>query len=277
MIRAISVLDIIIPSLFVLVVLAAGLAGWRLLRGPAPSRRQRIGHATLLAVVILPLALSGTWCLAKSPTVQLLRAPIYRVETQSPVVALTFDDGPTARYTGEVLAILREHQARATFFVTGKALERSPDLGRQIVAEGHELGNHSYSHTPLIGRSLSFIDGEIGRTDQLIRQAGHQGEIFFRPPNGTKLVAAPVYLVMKGRTAVTWDVAPESDPAIAASAERIAADVLAHIRPGSIVLLHVMYESRAETRAALGPILDGLQARGYRLVTLSELLAQADR
>jgi len=218
----------------------------------------------------MPLGLFAVRQVARSRTFQVSGTLVNHVETDAPVIALTFDDGPTAAHTGEVLGVLADRQVQATFFVVGEALERNPWLGAQIVAAGHELGNHSYSHAPLVGRSTAFIRAEIERTDRLIRQAGYQGEIHFRPPNGKKLIALPWTLAATGRTTIMWSLEPEA----AGSADDIVARVLADARPGSIVLLHLMYESRAESRAALPAIIDGLQAQGYRLVTVSELLRE---
>jgi peptidoglycan/xylan/chitin deacetylase (PgdA/CDA1 family) len=250
-----------------------GLAAWRLVRGPARRRRDTALRIALVSLVVAGLALSAAWQLMNSRTFQLFGEIVPRVETSQPLVALTFDDGPTARYTDEVLAILREHDVKATFFVVGEALERSPAECQKLVAEGHELGNHSYSHPRLVLQPYSFIREEIEKTDALIRACGQQGEIHFRSPNGKKLILLPYYLARTGRKNIFWDVEAESYRDIAADAEQIVEHVLAETRPGSIILLHVMYESRAESRAALPGIIQGLKAKGYRFVTVSELLA----
>jgi peptidoglycan/xylan/chitin deacetylase (PgdA/CDA1 family) len=93
-----------------------------------------------------------------------------------------------------------------------------------------------------------------------------------RPPGGKRLIELPFYLWQTRRTTAYWDIEPESYPEVAADAERITAHVLERARPGSIILLHVMYASREETRKALAAIILGLRERGYRFVTLSELL-----
>ena len=266
-------LEAVILSTLALALLAGGLVLWRLVRGPARRRWGAAGRVAALGVLIVPAMLLGTWKLSNAHTVQLFGGIVDSVETEAPVIALTFDDGPTAQFTAEVLDILRQRQVKATFFLVGEALDRNPALGRQIVARGHELGNHSYSHARLILQPLSTIRQEIERTDRLIRQAGYEGEIHFRPPNGKKLILLPYYLASTGRQTITWTIAPESAPD---QADRIVDRVLEQVQPGSIILLHVMYESRAESRAALPGIIDGLQAKGYRFVTLSELLAAGE-
>jgi peptidoglycan/xylan/chitin deacetylase (PgdA/CDA1 family) len=256
-----------------LALVGGGLAIWHLVRGPARRRCGPALRAAILSLVLVPLVLVAVWQLTKATTFQLFGEIVPRVETSTPLVALTFDDGPTARYTEAVLDILRENGVKATFFVVGQALERNPAECQKIVADGHELGNHSYSHQRLVFKPYPSIRQEIEQTDQLIRTCGYEGDIQFRPPNGKKLILLPYYLESTGRKSIFWDVGPESDPDIGADADEIVDYVLEHTRPGSIVLLHVMYESRAASRQALPRIIQGLQARGFRFVTVSELLA----
>lgn len=213
------------------------------------------------------------WQASRSRTFQFFGRLTARVDTSQKVVALTFDDGPTPDLTGEVLSVLEEGHVRATFFVTGAELERNMAEGKRIVAAGHELGNHSYSHQRMVLVTPSFVEREVARTDELIREAGHQGEIYFRPPFGKKLFTLPYYLSRTGRRSVTWDVEPESYPEVAADSDKIAEHVLARTRPGSIIILHVMYPGRGESLEAVRKIVEGLKAQGYSFRTLSELLA----
>jgi peptidoglycan/xylan/chitin deacetylase (PgdA/CDA1 family) len=137
---------------------------------------------------------------------------------------------------------------------------------------GHELGNHTWSHKRMVLKTPSFIQSEVERTDQLIRQAGHQGAIHFRPPFGKKLFLLPWYLAKNSRKTITWDVEPESYPEIDADSNRIIEHVLANTKPGSIILLHVMYKSRVESRKSVRGIISGLRREGYSFKTVSEML-----
>jgi len=225
-------------------------------------------------VLIIALAAAGTWQLSRSRSWQFFDNIVPRVETSQRVVALTFDDGPTSRGVQKLLPILRKRGVKATFFVIGSELEKAPELGRQIVEEGHELGNHSYTHQRMIFCSREFIEQEIERTDQLIRNAGFSGPIPFRPPYGKKLFELPRYLHEHGRrVTVTWDIEPESYPEIAADTHKIVAHVLEHAQPGSIILLHPMYRSGDHAIDAVPAIIEGLQQRGYRFVGISQLLS----
>jgi peptidoglycan-N-acetylglucosamine deacetylase len=188
-------------------------------------------------------------------------------------VALTFDDGPTAEATQQILATLDQERVRATFFVIGAELEKNMTEGKRIVSAGHELGNPTYSHERMVLVTPSFVPWEIEKTDQLIRDAGFQGEIYFRPPYAKKLFALPYYLSKTGRTSITWDMEPDSYPEIAANSDKIVEYVLSTTRPGSIIILHVMYGSRNESIKAVPKIIEGLKAQGYSFKTVSELLA----
>lgn len=241
---------------------------------PAISAKTKVG--ALVATAIVLAGLVALRQIGRSRTFQFFGELVPRVETSQKIVALTFDDGPTVDGTDQILAILAEQNIKATFFVTGAELERNLDQGRRIVAAGHELGNHSYSHVRMMFVTPSFVKQEIENTDKLIREAGYQGEVLFRPPYAKKLFALPYYLSKTGRKSVTWDVEPESYPEIDADADKIAEHVLSKTQPGSIILLHVMYPNRRESMKAVKKIIEGLKAQGYTFKTTSELLAARD-
>ncbi|RYG73955.1 polysaccharide deacetylase [bacterium] len=234
-----------------------------------PNRSVLLKRAALLGLVLAPLTLGAAWKLINSRTFQLSGEIVSRVDTAEKVVALTFDDGPTAAYTSQVLEILRRSHTKATFFVTGRELEENPAAGKQIVTEGHQLGNHSYSHERMVGKSYQFVRSELERTDALIKATCYQGAIHFRPPFGKKLLVLPLALSQRGQKTITWDVEPDSSPQ---SASMIVAKTLKRVRPGSIILLHAMVSSRATSREAVPKIIRILKEQGYRFVTVSELL-----
>jgi peptidoglycan/xylan/chitin deacetylase (PgdA/CDA1 family) len=239
--------------------------------------RGRIWRSALgigAALAILVAALAGLRTLAKSRTYQLFGEIVAHVDTRDSVVALTFDDGPVAGVADSLIAMLERRDVHATFFVIGSDLAAAPDAGRALVAAGHELGNHSYSHDHMVLVRTSTVRRELDETDTLIRAAGERGPIRFRPPFGYKLVALPWVLSRTGRTSVTWDVEPDSYPAVAATPEGIVTHVLAKVRPGSIILLHPWYRSRATSRAAVPMLVDSLRARGYRVTTVGELVGE---
>ena len=224
------------------------------------------------SVIALVAVLVGLRQLARSRTVQLFGTIVARVETDERRVALTFDDGPTPAVIDSILSVLAARDVRATFFVTGTAMAEAPEAGARLVAAGHELGNHSWSHQRMVLRSPGFFREEVERTDSLIRGAGHQGPVHFRPPYGYKLVGLPWYLSRTDRTTITWDVEPDSWAAVAATPEGIVRHTLDRVRPGSIILLHPWFRSRATSLAAVGPLVDSLRARGYAVGPVRDLL-----
>ncbi|MGA6113273.1 MULTISPECIES: polysaccharide deacetylase family protein [Agrobacterium] len=225
-----------------------------------------------LVLAGLAAVLIGVHFFSKSRTTQLFGGIIARVETERPVVALTFDDGPSVRFTPDVLTILRERGVKATFFLTGKETEENLPQARMIVSEGHQLGNHSYAHSNMMFMGPARIREEIERTDAAIRAAGYEGEIMFRPPYGKKLLTLPWYLSRHDRKTIMWDVEPESFPDVADDAAALASHVIEQTRNGSIIIMHVMYRSREVSRQALPLIIDSLRQRGFEFVTVAQLL-----
>ena len=224
------------------------------------------GGVGIVAVLALLVGLNS---LSKAPCLQLIGDLTCRVETDDKIVALTFDDGPTPRGAAAVLPILDRYDARATFFLIGEDLKRHPQAARQILAAGHELGNHTYSHQRNVGRSRAFYREELGKTGQLLRGVGSDSDLF-RPPYGRKLVGLPLEVERAGLKTITWDVADRAEefpePA------DYARDIVERVRPGSIILIHPMYRGNATAREALPIILAQLHDRGYDIVTVSELL-----
>jgi peptidoglycan/xylan/chitin deacetylase (PgdA/CDA1 family) len=196
-----------------------------------------------------------------------------RVETREPVVALTYDDGPNPPYTLELLDVLDRYGVKAAFFMVGRRVEAHPDVARAVLARGHEVGNHSYSHAPLILRAPSFVCRQIAATDALLRGIGARGEILFRSPYGAHFFAVPYVLWRQRRKNILFDVIvgdwEMQDP------QRIAARVLERTTAGSIIVLHDGGGARPGTVAATALIVEGLRERGYRFVGIGELLAHA--
>ena len=234
------------------------------------TRRTALRYAGLLLAAALGVA--SFHALARSRTVQVFGTVLARVATLEPRVALTFDDGPTSARVDTLVGLLGARGVQATFFVTGRELTTAPEAGRRLVAAGHELGNHTYSHRRLVLVAPGTVRAEVERTDSLIRAVGHVGPIPFRPPYGYKLVALPWYLARSGRTTVMWDVEPDSYADVAATPAGIVRHSLSRVRPGSIILLHPWYPSRATSIAAVGPLIDSLRARGFRVGPVRDLV-----
>jgi chitin deacetylase len=233
---------------------------------------KRVVIAGVLAVAVLPLVAWGGLKLSNSRTHQLFGELVTRVETTDSMVALTFDDGPVPIYTDSVLDVLGEFGVPATFFMVGASIKRSPDLAAEVVRRGHEIGNHSFSHQRLVLKTPRTIRREIEDTDALIRTAGQEGPILVRPPYFRRLIGLPLYLSRRERPIVLADLEPDS---YRSNADDMVRYVEERVRPGSIILLHVEIPSRSQNRQALRRIVPSLMSRGYRFVTVSELLAES--
>lgn len=236
---------------------------------PWPVRRLAATGATLvLGALVIGFFLNRV---SKAPCVSLTGTVVCRVETTAPLVALTFDDGPTAHGLDTVLPLLRHYNARATFFLIGKLAK--PERVARVVAAGHEVGNHSFHHQRMTFRSAAFYDAEIAATDAVLQRGGAARPTLFRPPFGKKLFGLPLAAARNGKRLVMWDAGdpPDRDPR--AYARKVVADV----RPGSIILIHPMYAGNATERAALPMILTALTRRGYRIVSVSALLAAVEK
>lgn len=223
-------------------------------------------------VVILSLAY-GLFMVSKSRTFQFFGEIIDRVETNKKLVALTFDDAP-GEYSDEVLKILKEHEIPATFYAVGKSIEENPDAMKRIVAEGHQIGNHSYSHTRMMLITPGFVKEEIEKTDELIKSAGYTQSTDFRPPYGKKLFALPYYLASQNKKTIMWDVEPESYPVVMVSKDTLVSYTVENTKPGSILLLHP-FNQNSISREALPEIITQLKKQGYTFVTVNQLLSLA--
>jgi peptidoglycan/xylan/chitin deacetylase (PgdA/CDA1 family) len=220
---------------------------------------------TSITVVVSILLLFGLSKLMNARTFQLFGHLTASVETQQKVIALTFDDGPTDQVK-QLLPILAKYNAKATFFLIGNELEQRPDLGSLIVAAGHQVGNHSYSHQRMVFKSPTFIQTELDRTSELIRQTGFTGEIMFRPPYGKKLLLLPYYVNERKMQTIMWNIEPDTNYTTVADKVQ---DVLNNVTPGSIILMHPMYDE--QELVAVQQILDTLTKQGYTFVTVDEL------
>jgi peptidoglycan/xylan/chitin deacetylase (PgdA/CDA1 family) len=234
---------------------------------------KQISLIALLAFLLFSAA--AIWRLSSLENYQLTGTLVHRVDTTESVIALTFDDGPVPGQTEAILHILADEQIPATFFLLGQDVKRHPQLLAKILAAGHQVGNHSYSHQRMIFKTPAFIASEIEHTDALLKAAGVPEPILFRPPYGKKLWLLPSYLAQHHRISVTWDLAPENLPALLADRQKMIAYTVQQAKPGSIILLHVMYQHRAQTLAAVPDIIRGLKQRGFRFVTVAELMTLA--
>jgi peptidoglycan-N-acetylglucosamine deacetylase len=186
---------------------------------------------------------------------------------RSLAVALTFDDGPWPHTTAQILAILAQRQAPATFFVVGRQVQRYPDLVRREVAAGMAIGSHSYRHPQPFDRlPAARIRDEIARGRRTLVPLGIH-PVGFRPPGGATSPAVAAAAQEFGDRTVLWSVDP-ADWQPSVTPQQLVQRVLAAARPGAIVLLHDGGGNRSATVAALPAIIDGLRRLGLTLTVV---------
>ena len=193
------------------------------------------------------------------------------VHVDGPYIAMTFDDGPSATLTPKLLDLLAAHHIKATFFVIGENVAEHPDVVARAAREGHEIGNHSWSHPNFGKMSDDNVRSQLRRTDDAIRSATGSRPTLMRPPYGSITPREKRWIHDEfGYRIILWDVDPldwkRPGPAVVRNR------ILKETQPGSIVLSHDIHPGTIE---AMPSTLDALEAKGFKFVTVSELIRMA--
>jgi peptidoglycan-N-acetylglucosamine deacetylase len=210
---------------------------------------------------------------------------IDQIGTAKNKIALSFDDGPDRRWTPEILDILKEKKVPGIFFVIGDQANRTPDLLKREYNEGHEIGNHTWTHPAFDDISRTQVKWELNLTQRLIESTLGVKSLFFRPPYGidhqpeyAEEVAQLPYPQELGYIIVGQRIDPDdwrmTEDKHQRPAQEIADDVVRQAKNGNIVLLHDGGGERAQTVAALPLIIDQLRAKGYQFVSVANLLGK---
>ncbi|WP_416827877.1 polysaccharide deacetylase family protein [Ectobacillus polymachus] len=202
---------------------------------------------------------------------------VWEVPTSHKVIALTFDDGPNPIFTPQILNILKQYHVHATFFVVGNRMKENPEIMDRIVAEGHEIGNHTMTHCYSTRSSIEHMKQEILETQTYIEKWKPNSALLFRPPGGYMSEELLDLTKQEGYKTILWswhqDTRDWSSPGVNA----IANHVLKNARNGDIVLMHDGLYNKSQTIRALKIILPSLIQKGYEFVTVSELLEYKDK
>ncbi|MEJ2008713.1 MAG: polysaccharide deacetylase family protein [Acidobacteriota bacterium] len=210
-----------------------------------------------------------------APTSQLFGPALVRGPAGSRSIVLTFDDGPAPPFTEQILEILAENKISATFFLCGKNVERHPEIARRIVREGHTIGNHTYSHPFLFGRSRKFIAQEIDRAQEVIERVTGVRPTLFRPPYGARWFGLMPILKKRGLKLVMWSVMGfdwkyQTQAIIRATTRKM--------RSGAVILLHDGHEQpppngidQSSTVQALPAIIEAATKAGLAFVPIEEI------
>src|SRR5437016_13899213 len=193
------------------------------------------------------------------------------IHVDGPYIAMTFDDGPSATLTPKLLDILAAHHIKATFFVIGENVVEHPEIVARAAREGHEIGNHSWSHPNFGKMSDEGVRGQVQRTDDAIKDATGTRPILLRPPYGSITARQKRWIHDQfGYQIILWDVDPYDWKRPGPSVVRNR--ILKETQPGSIVLSHDIHPGTIE---AMPSTFDALEAKGFRFVTVSELIRMA--
>ena len=243
---------------------------------PRPSRR------LLLLAGLLPFVLARWLTAQNSPAPQPAPAesPIRQsaaepaisysaVHVDKPFIAMSFDDGPSDKLTPELLDILARHHIHATFFVIGQNVVQHPEILQRAVREGHEIGNHSWTHPAFAKMRDDAVRDQLQKTDDAIRTAIGRRPVLMRPPYGSITARQKRWINSEfGYRTILWDVDPldwkRPGPAV------VTRRIVRATRPGSIILSHDIHPG---TIKAMPETFDQLQAKGFKFVTVSELIA----
>lgn len=218
------------------------------------------------AVVVAPVQ-------AEPKRLQPLGMRVCHVPVKGMYVALTFDDGPHAALTPKALDILKKHGAKGTFFMLGQNANRNQSVVKRAAAEGHELGVHTWSHIKMNSCPRTKVDSEVNRTQSLLGRLSGTYPRVMRPPYGATNKTLVSHMHKQyGMASVLWDVDTLDwrKPGVS----KVIATAVDKARPGSIILVHDIH---ASTISALEGIIVGLKNRGFKLVTVSEMLEIAKR
>lgn len=258
----------ILGLLTVVVILSLLLDYFRLLKRPA-----RLG--LWLALVCIAAGF-GLTLQAVLPGNQFYGFAFSEVATEEKVVALTFDDGPYPPYTEQLLDVLREANVPATFFLLGQNAEKHPAIVARIAAEGHQIGNHTYSHVDLLKLSRAQVAAEIDRTQRILTAITGKAPEVMRPPHGFRDAVIMEVMAERNLKVVEWSVMSRDwvNPGV----EEIVSRTLNGVRNGAIILLHdgdgiASTASRVQTIEATRRIIRELKGQGYHFVTVNEIFA----
>ncbi|MEH1909381.1 MAG: polysaccharide deacetylase family protein [Nostoc sp.] len=194
-----------------------------------------------------------------------------KLKANEKVIALSFDDGPGPKNTAQILEILKKNQIKATFFMVGEMVKYFPQVAKQVAADGHVIGNHTWHHW-YRQMDLATAASEIDRTAEIIYKTTGEKTTLFRPPGGFLNNGLAEYAKNKKYAVMMWS--EESGDAERRSPQvpMLVKNVLKYAKPGAIVLLHDGGGNRSKSVKALPEMIAGLKAQGYRFVTIPQLL-----
>lgn len=231
----------------------------------------------ILIIVLLAALVVAVFCVFFDEAFITRKGTIYRVNESAKVVALTFDDGPSPVWTPQILDALKRAHVKATFFMLGKNVEQYPDIARRVVAEGHEIGNHTYDHHVILFYRHRRLQKEIRDCEKAIRDATGVTTTYFRPPKAWLTNHEKNVVKKMGYKIVLWSL--NSKDWVTFDDRYMVPYLVNNVRPGDIILFHDsggVFEpeggDRHQTVQTIPRLVDKLRKKGYTFVTITELL-----
>ncbi|HOW34854.1 MAG TPA: polysaccharide deacetylase family protein [Candidatus Omnitrophota bacterium] len=234
--------------------------------------------AILISSAILAVFIIACFCVFFDQAILTRKETIYRVKTNEKKVALTFDDGPSPVWTPKILDELKKADIKATFFMIGHHVAEYPDVAKRVAQEGHEIGNHGYTHGALIYYTTEELEEELRYTDFMIRQVTGQITKYYRPPKAWITKREKEKIKAMGYHIVLWSL--NSKDWVTFDDKYIVKYILRNIQNGDILLFHdsggvfkTEGGDRSETVSTIPLLAEKLKERGFKLVTVNELLS----
>lgn len=226
---------------------------------------------TVLPAVAVPSTAASRMVLDELPrTLPVTEHIVFsHCNVQSKVIAMTFDDGPHITFTPRLLDLLKERGIKATFFLVGKNAAAYPQIVKRIVDEGHEVANHSWSHSAFNKLGEASVTAELQKTQDALVKACGVAPILYRPPYGAITLSQKKWIHEKfGFPTILWEVDP-LDWKAPRSVQKVYNEILKQTFSGSIILSHDIHETTVD---AMPSTLDALKAQGFQFVTVTQLI-----
>ncbi len=242
---------------------------------------KKIKKIILILLVIALTAVLGIalFTIFFDQAVLVRKGTVYRVDESEKLVALTFDDGPSDIWTPKILDELKKCGVKATFFMLGEHVEQYPQVARRVAQEGHDIGNHSYGHGALLYYTKDELKETIKKTERIIKEATGVTTKYFRPPKAWLSKREKKKIKEMGYEIILWSL--NSKDWVNFDDKYIIRYILRNVRPGDIILFHdsggVFAKeggNRYETVLTIPRLIEKLKEKGYKCVTITELLGQ---
>jgi peptidoglycan-N-acetylglucosamine deacetylase len=198
------------------------------------------------------------------------------IKTKGKLIALTFDDGPDPIYTPQILDALAKYDAKATFFVIGAEAERFPEIIKRQSKEGHEIANHTYRHNFRDNFDSKKLKSELDQTSKLIQHLTGQSPVLFRPHSGFYNDKNINTAINNGYRVILWSWHQDTKDWKRPGIGKITNNVVSDAKPGDIVIFHDAGGDRKQTVKAVENILEILNKKGYKFVTVSDMIQRSE-